>query len=280
VQFGDTATTQLTLYVFRPTLWDVPVWFDRVETQILKRDLYGVAVPSGEPIVFVPPKSATASALRRVYIPSKLPFRSTAAAMVPLPQWLLAMRVSSVTLDAAGLDAKLVEAIDGLGWPAPASGAAAATAAAPVRPCDAPLSFSKKAKLKKPDMGMAILGALLASVPEHGDSEEAPEAAAGGFCREGAATVDLASYRSLGGGTGYVIAIGDAGRTIDVQPELPLDGKRPGYAVTFNDLAISRVYPAFDKLPFPAAVLDMMRRTNPISSTSRKGDDISVSVEQ
>ncbi|WBY06662.1 hypothetical protein PIB19_14045 [Sphingomonas sp. 7/4-4] len=163
LQFGDPETTSLTVYLFRPTLADVPVWFDRVEPQILGRDVYGKATPNSDPVAFAPPGGGTtAGALRRVYVPGKRPYTATGAAMLPLGEWLVAARLSSTTLDPAALDARLLEAVTGLGWPAPAADAKPVPAAAPIQPCATPLGFSKKAKLKKPDMSTSLLGALVA----------------------------------------------------------------------------------------------------------------------
>lgn len=278
VQFGSPETTQLTLYVFRPALADVPVWFDRVETQILGRDVYGKATPGGDPVAFAPPRATEASALRRVYAPGKRPYTATGAAMLPLGEWLVAIRLSSTTLDPAALDAKLLETIDGLGWPMPAAGATPSSAAVPVQPCATALSFSNKAKLKKPDMTMALLGAALVGVAQDPKTEKIPIEGPRGLCREGASEMAHGTYRWLSGGTGYVIALGDAGRTISVDPEFPLEGGRPGYAVTLNDLSETYVFPAFDRLPAPAKVVEMVRKTNPVSSMSRGGKNMTINM--
>src|SRR5690606_24380113 len=48
-------STFVTLYLFRPALMSVPVWFDRSETQILLSEKYRSAKPSGEARAFAPP---------------------------------------------------------------------------------------------------------------------------------------------------------------------------------------------------------------------------------
>lgn len=269
VQFGSAESTQLTIYLFRPALASVPVWFDRVETQILDRDIFGHATPVSDPIAFAPPGATTASALRRVYVPEKRAFTATGAAMVPLGDWLVAARLSSTSLDPAALDARLVAALAGLGWPTPASGAAPDAIASPVQPCTTPAGFSNKAKVKKPDMGAALLGALLVSAADDPEIKKTPVEGLQGFCREGKPSAEIATYRALGDGKGYVIALGDAGRTISVYPEFVLDKGEPGYAVTFNDLATSYVYPSFDRLPEPGKAFEMVRKSRPISSSTR-----------
>ncbi|NIJ21763.1 hypothetical protein FHS95_003474 [Sphingomonas naasensis] len=269
IQFGNPESTQLTIYLFRPALASVPVWFDRAETQILDRDIFGHAAPVSDPIAFAPPGTTTASALRRVYVPEKRTFTATGAAMVPLGEWLVAARLSSTSLDPAALDAKLLEALAALGWPAPVAGAAPDAIAAPIQPCTTPAGFSAKAKVKKPDMGAALLGALLANAADDPDIKKTPVEGPQGLCREGKPGAETATYRTLGDGKGYVIALGDAGRTISVYPEFVLDKGEPGYAVTFNDLATSYVYPSFDRLPEPGKAFEMVRKSRPISSSTR-----------
>jgi hypothetical protein len=279
LQFGDPDTTSLTIYLFRPTIADVPIWFDRVETQILGRGVYGNTAPNGDAIAFAPPRGTTAAALRRVYIPGKGPYTATGAAMLPFGDWLVAARFSSTTLDAAALDAMLVQALNGLIWPAAAE-ARPAPVAAPVRPCATALAFSKKAKLKKPDMTTSLLGAMLAGMARDPKLEKTPAEGPTGFCREGTPSQEAAAYRTLSGGTGYLIALGDAGRTINVNPEFSLDKGKPGYAVIFNDLSISYVFPSFDQLPAPDKVMAMVGKTRPISSSRRGSKTLNINVQQ
>ena len=125
-------STSVTVYLFRPALMSVPVWFDRSETQILLRDVYGSAQPFAPARAFAPPQASTASGLRRIYVPGKAPYKSTGLAIMPMGDWLVAIRVSSAELAPAVLDTKLDEIIAALGWPA---GVAEARAALPVEPC-------------------------------------------------------------------------------------------------------------------------------------------------
>ncbi|MET0309761.1 MAG: hypothetical protein ABW023_13725 [Sphingomonas sp.] len=281
VQFGDPNLTHVTLYLFRPALMSVPMWFDRIETQIRHGDVFGDAVPTTDTLAFVPPKASAAAALRRVYKPGKASFSATGAAVLPLGEWLVAIRLSSSTLDPAALDAKLTEVVTGLQWPAPKAEAAETPAAAPIQACASPLAYSDKAKLKKPDMTMALIGAALVNAAQNSELKKTVEnAGPANFCREGSGEREFAAYRALPlQGDSYLIAIADAGRTISVQPALQLDEKRPGYSVTVNDLANSYIYPPFDKLPAPARVMEAIGKTRPISSTTRSGKDITINAQ-
>lgn len=265
VQYGSTATTAVTFYIFRPAMMSVPVWFDRSETQIFKRDTFAGAVPLAAALAFAPPHTTAASSLRRIYTPAQAPFKSTGLAVLPLGDWLVAIRISSVELDPAQLDTKLSEVIAGLGWP---QGAAESPAAVAVANCAAPLAYAKRAKLKKPDMTDALMGATLMGMADDKKADDGPPAI---FCREGEPTVQYGTYRAVGHNDGYVMAIGDAGRTVSVGRGFALGGGDPGYMLSFSDLDQTLVYPSFDKLPEPAVALDAVMKNRPMSSSSRGG---------
>ena len=279
VQFGDSKKTQATLYLFRPSLMSVPVWFDRVETQILLRSAYGNAVAADTPSGFAVPGGTATAALRRIYKPSNPPYSATGAAVLPLGDWLVVVRISSIDQAPAQLDATMSALIAGLGWPAMSAKTQHAPAAVPIQPCATPLRYDGKAKMKKPDMAAGLLGATLAMMaskrPE--TEEKAEDASPATFCRDGEPTKELGVYRHVPGDTqDYVIALSDAGRTISVYPDLFSDAKKPGYAVTLNTLDQSFVYPAFDRLPEPAKVLQAIDKTAPISSTARDSQTINI----
>ena len=62
----------------------VPVWFDRAQTAILQRDLYGGATPAAPAAdaVRARPGAAAASGLRQMYVPGHGKYRSTALAVI------------------------------------------------------------------------------------------------------------------------------------------------------------------------------------------------------
>ncbi len=147
----------ITVYLFRPALMSVPVWFDRSEAQILSRDVYGGAQPVGEARAFAPPSAQTASGLRRIYL-TNAEYKATGLAVMPLGEWLVAIRISARDADPVALEAKLDEAIGSLGWPKDVKSAAAAV---PVAACSTPLTYAKRARLQKPTMVDGLIGAAL-----------------------------------------------------------------------------------------------------------------------
>lgn len=283
VQFGDVNRTQATLYLFRPALMSVPLWFDRVETQVLQRDAYGHAAPTGAPSSFAAPGGTAPSALRRFYTPSKPPYAATGVAVLPLGDWLVVVRISSVEQAPAQLDATLSALIAGLGWP---SRAADAPAAVPVQPCATTLAYDRKAKMQKPDMTAGLLGSLLAMAAAtkekpDGTAEAATEETPALLCREGTGTPAMGTYRAESRSPdSYIIALGDAGRTISVHPELPLDKKqKPGFAVALATLDKTFTFPSFDRLPTPDAVMQAIARTQPVSSVDRGSKTINIRAQ-
>jgi hypothetical protein len=278
VQIGDVNTTQATLYLFRPALMSVPLWFDRVETQVLQRGAYGNAAVVDTPTGFAVPRGTATSALRRIYKPGKPPYTATGVAVLPLGDWLVVVRLSSTVLSPADLDGKLSAVIADLGWPTPLSNTPESPAAVPVQPCATPLTYDAKAKLQKPDMTAGILGSLLAMAASNSKDTDKTDSTPAVFCREGEPQSERGVYRSEPlDSTSYVIAIADAGRTIWVHPDLQLDEKKKQtFGVTLNTLDRTYVFPSFDRLPAPDKVMQALAKAQPVSSTERGSKTINI----
>jgi hypothetical protein len=274
VQYGSAEHTAVSGYMFRPAMTSVPVWFDRSEAQILARDIFAHPQPQGPVRSFAPPHASIAAGLRRTYVPGNGPFKSTAVALLPLGDRLVAVRASSVELDPAALDATVDTVLGAIDWPTQAP---AGTAATPVASCAAPLAYAAKAKLTKPDMHQTLFGALLAGAATA--KNDKPDAAPVHWCREADGGPRWGAYRAENASDGYVMALGDAGRTISVFSSFSLEQKKNvGYRLTLGQLDQTLVYPDFDKLPKPEAALEAVMKTRPVSSASRDGKDINIGV--
>lgn len=274
-QFGSTDDIAITLYIFRPAVQSVPLWFDRAETQILLRESFGGATPYTPVRAFAAAGSTVASALRRSYVPGNGSFKSTALAMVPLGEWLVAIRISAVSLDPAALETRLDAAIADIGWPGTPSVAAPAV---PIAACPAPpLAYAKRVKVMKPSMVDALLGATIAGLASAPEKREAAEPVL--WCREGAGTSLYGVYRSGEGTNSYLMPIGDAGRAIGIAAGFPMDGEKPGFTVSLYDLDKTLVYPKFNGLPHPDQALEAVRKGRPISSSARGGKEMTISME-
>lgn len=278
VQYAEGGATRVTLYIFRPSLMSVPIWFDRSETQILLRsDAFGTPVPAGPIRAFVPPHADTASGLQRVYVPGSGDYKSTGLVMIPLGEWLVAVRASSTELDPEALEARLGEVVAGIAWP---EKVAASPAAVPVAACTGVLAYDRKAKPRKPDMAQALMGAVLLGIPEDKIEKEAPAKASPPpvWCREGTPGGDYGVYRANDATNAYVLAAGDAGVTINVTPAFPLEGRKVGYMLSLGTVDRTLIYPNFDKLPSPQAAFDAIGQLKPVSSTTRGSGDLTITM--
>jgi hypothetical protein len=277
VQYAEGGPTSITLYLFHPAMMNVPVWFDRSETQILlRRDAYGKVTPAAPARAFAAPHAGTLSAMQRVYVPGSGAYKSTGLVMIPLGEWLVAVRVSSTELDAAALEGKLGEIVNGIAWP---DKIAESPAAAPVAPCAGTLAYAKKAKPKKMDMAQSLMGAIIFGAAADAAKEEkkTPEPDVP-LCREGDANAQYGVYRRPDSTNSYVIAMGDAGRTVDVGPSFALEEKDAGYSLSFGELDRRLIYPSFDKFPSPAVAVDAVMKLQPVSSVSRNGKDVTIGM--
>ena len=275
IHYSDTDTT-LTIFLFRPALANVAVWFDRSETQIALGDLFGGVSPFADIRAFAPPQGTIASAMRRIYVPGKREIKSTALAVLPLGEWLLKIWMTSNGLDPAELDAKLDEVVKAIGWPADAT---ESVAAVPLPICTGQLAYARKAKLRKPSLTDALLGATLMGVA----ADKAAKGEKGtpiDWCREGQANQQYGVYRDKGSRDAYTLPMGDAGRTISVSPGIALDGGNGGYMLTLGQLDRTLVYPSFDRLPAPDTAFQAVFKTAPVSSSARGGKDITIDAPE
>lgn len=273
-QYDDpSGDTEASLYLFRPALQSVPIWFDRAVTTLGNHDIYGGVTPLAPLGAFARPGGMVADSLRETFVPVKPTYKATALAVIPVGAWLVLIRLSGKTLEPAALDKLLTQIITGLRFADPV---AANPAAVPVAACTTTIAF-KHAKLKKPNMTDAILGATLATmtpddVEKSGGTVSPPPV----WCRDSTVGNDYAVYRQNDGSPAYVMALGDAGRTIGVSGSIAaLIDKKAGFSVTFNDLDKSLIYPSYNALPEPAQVFDMIRHQKPLSSASGKNVTIS-----
>lgn len=260
------------VFLFKPAIADVALWFDRGATTLQAHEVFRGATPvSATPIGFAAGGAPVASSLRQVYTKATGPYRSTALAVMPLGEWIVAVRMSAKSLSAEALDAALMQLIGAIRWPAGAPAAAAAPpapalAAVPVMACAAPLSF-RKAKALKPegsDMLMQLIESI--AVQNASASKPAPPAPPSRWCREGEARAKYGVYRSdQEGAAGYALALGDAGRIVWVEPSVMGQIEKTGrYSVSLADVD-GRVlaFPSFNGMPAPEQVWDLVGQGGP-----------------
>ena len=251
--------TTATIYLYRPGLVDVPLWFDRSHTAVLLNPTIKASGPANV-VRFAPPGSATQSALRVVYPVAGRAGSATGLAMIPFGEWLVKVRLTSDAMEPAALDAALLDVIGKIRWPASIAQAKVAT---PVQPCPAKLKF-RKAKPIPPDLGQAMLASVLGIAVR--DKKDAPGFVPGNladYCLEANAGPEYSVYRAAASTTNYVIAIGDSGAVAFVGPEFSLTGDKGRFGVSVTDKDSSDNYPAFSAMPSPQQVVEMIENDPP-----------------
>lgn len=264
-----------TIYIFRPAIANVGLWFDRSRTALEDRSTFKNAVPAtADPVAFAAGGSTAPSSLRQVYASPGGPFRSTALAVVPVGTWIVAIRMSAATLTARELDGRLLQAVGAIKWPT--TSGSSSLIASPTKACTTPIAF-KKAKQIQPngsDMLMSLLGGSVASKMQAEQKGSSTPVAT--WCRNGEGNTDYGVYRSDGSPAGYVLALYDAGRVVSVYPSLTGQIDKTGaYSVSVEDVdGTVSTFPSFSALPDPKQVWDLIRKGRP--SASLKGKAITL----
>lgn len=255
------------VYLFKPGLYDLPVWFDRAMTAIRSQPQYGIA---GEPVAaavaFARPGAAAKSGLRAVMPIHYGDYKSSAVALLPMDGWLVTVRMSSTAADPAEVDARLTAFVAGLRWPAEKK---PAPEAVPVVDCLKPLTFKKARRLADDMTSALVVAASLAA--------EKPEGPPPVYCRDPSSVAEYGVYRPKESKDGYVVALGDAGIGLSVYPTLNLaallseeaggGGRR--VSVTLLDRNSMGELGAFNRLPPPAQA---------VSARHGKGTYVTVST--
>lgn len=265
----------LTVFVFRPAGGGVALWFDRARTALEQNRAFGSVSPLTPESAFALPGRTTASAMRQAFAASSAAYRGTAVAIVPIGEWRVAVRVSGPA-EGASIDARLTAVLAAISWPASTD-----AAATPIGPCPEPLRFVK-ARQRKPDMMQGLMAGAVASAAAEEAAKTKDKPAEAPLCRDATPPTSMFGVYRHTGQEGYLLALGDAGRTVGIYPSLTslLVDTKPGYAVSFNDLDGSTAhFPEFDRLPRPEQVVDTVMRGTPVSRTSDGGKNITINAK-
>jgi hypothetical protein len=247
----------VSIFIFRPGIADVPLWFDRAQTTLVASEQFkNNIVALGEPVAFAAAGSSSASSLRQTYAVQRGPFRSTGVVAVPLGDWIVTVRMSSEKLAAEALDARLQQFIAAIRWPA---AGAPAPVAVRIKACTKSLSYANKAKVLASDVDDVRLSRAAATNyarQERGEITWPSQT----WCRDGEATAQFGVYRFNLNMPGYALAIGDSGRVINVMISLSvLRGEIGRYSVIFTDVdGTVSSYASFRGIPRPEQAFEMV----------------------
>lgn len=262
---ADTAT----IYLFRPGVDNLPMWFDRSHYAMTVNSQLQVAAPIGPIARVALPGSSVGSGLRMTYA-LRGDKGATGLVMVPYGDWLLAIRVTSRTKAAAEVDAALLTLISKIRWPEKRP---VERLADPVAACVTSIK-TRKAKLIQPDLAQALIGATISNIIDQKGQKGGLDAGKPPiFCRDGNPTREYAMYRSDQSTDGYILAIGDSGIAASVFPGLSLTDRKE-FAVTLSTHDLRDTYPSFDALPDPKQVFALIASRGPMSRAMRGGNNI------
>ena len=266
------------LFVYRAAPASVAVWGDRAAAGMFANPILGdVDVGAVSIMRFTPPNGAGTNSGLRIVTPTKGDLASSGLALWLHDGWLVKLRMSSKTLDAATLEARMVRFIGAVTLPAAAR---PAPAFAEIRDCAAPMKPGKKAKLVQLDMmGSIMIGGLLGVMNDE-KLEDAADAGASGapepkWCRDAGSQPQYGIYRREDGVEGYLIALGDTGTSLAIAgyDAGPLMKPSKGFLVTQSDGVTEQVYPPFDKLPTPQQALGLPGNIGPVFTAGLLGEN-------
>lgn len=265
-QYEDEAT-RVTVILFRPQQNDVGFWFDRAEIVLPLNPLLGsVAASTDQPIAFASSISPTPSALRRSYS-STGRWKATGTALIPAGRWLVKVRASSSSLDAAAIDRLIDAAIAAIRLPADAQ---ASPAARVIMPCAESIVWQQATAIVPTDSSAleASLGAVVTS------GARGTAAVTDGFgladpslCRD-ATTLEFGSvYRAPLDPKRYWIGYSDSGDVAVVGPASQSDTDVQAGLFVATPVE-SLLFPGFDSLPAPSQALAALTSGRSLASAS------------
>jgi hypothetical protein len=266
VQYGTDAEP-VTVYVYRSSHPNPALWFDRTRAAMISR-LSGVdAARPPRPITLG--GSPTANGLRQDFtLANDGPWTATSVALAQAGEWMVKVRVTSQTLDQAGVAAKMEAMLGALRFARPV------TAALPLvvpAACPAALAATGRPDAKQARVAAgSVYGAVAIVDARQGGNGLAGEPAK--WCRDdvGALSKAITLYHRIDG-TAWTALIGDAGITANAYAlDAAVGG---GGAVFFIRTGAAQLAMTYDALPsFEAGLSAVMPlisgKSQPLASIS------------
>lgn len=278
--FAANTGTMLSIYIYRPGQPEPSIWHDRAITALLYNTRMGpFDLDTLKVSTFVPSGGSAPSGIRSV-LEGAGDYRSTGTALYRAGDWLIKLRISSSRLPVEALDHELARILDGL----PALEMISPTPAYSVAPCGSAPSFSNAGRMEEDgdsrmvaavSEGLTGDGMLADVIQEVRNGEKiAPELR--NFCSIGEKTDHYAIYLPSDSDDRYVMALGDAGFGISVQPANMLDlvrkanGESVGFyrVTTASGLEVQTFLP-FTSMPTPDQAAQAAFNESPIIATTR-----------
>ena len=248
VQFG-TDEEPVTFYVYRSAFPNVALWFER--TRLAMNINVGSGQAEVQPRRFTLGDSAVPNGLREeIALPPGNRFRATAIAIAQYGEWFVKVRITSMSLDSAGVRAKMDRLLAAIRLP----GAVPAPhpMIVPGR-CDTDRAFTGR-PLTSSDLADRAQGALRLAAAEargRGGLAANPES----WCRARSAMPSpLGTLYHRRDGRGWTALVSDSGIAISAYPaDLP---DADGAATVAANPAVTSLVQIYDHLPAPEAALE------------------------
>lgn len=267
----ETRTTA-TLYVYRAGMPDASIWHDRIVKVMSMARLGAADVPRLQTSLFTPAGQEPNSGIRSVIPFAGKAYTSSGVAVFPHDDWLVVVRMSSGTATAPDLDRMLAAFVEALSLP-PAK--KPAPLAYGMTPCAQPFPDKPAARGAR-DMSGGLVASLLMQAIDTGKikTDKAKESAVPHYCSDPATMgTDYGAYRNEQEPKGYLVAVGDAGNAVSIEPDSMaalLDPKKDGqYSMMLTTVAQRLTYTPFAAMPGPAQVMEVLQSEKPVASTDR-----------
>lgn len=264
----EAAGLSVTVYIFQAQLPDAAIWFDRALETIRALPEWGVTGAARPTVArFAPPGATATTGLITGFDVAGRGQRGTALAVAALPGWLVKVRMSSTQLGGAATAERLRAFVAALRWP----NSAGATPAAPIEDCPRRLVL-KKARVIKPDLGQSLIGGLMGAM-----STNRTPVVPSIYCRDATSRIRYSVYRANASENSYILAMGDAGFALSLQPTINLEDLQRGGRTEARRWSMSLlgrtsvgVLPMFNRLPPPEQAFTVAAAGGPNISLEMK----------
>lgn len=261
----ESQDTFVTIYIYRSAVPNLTIWGDFASIAMLNNPSIGPAV-EGTLFLgrFTPPnESGSQSALHARALVKGAIANSTGLSVFGHNDWIVKVRATSKSLSEDQVTRKIGAVIASLKMEPSVTQYPEVEF---VTPCDKPMKFGKKPKLKAFDVvGQLIVGTTVTGV-RIGD--EAADSAEVDWCRDPQSTADYGIYRKNNSKSAYFIALSDGGIGAYVSNLRKAGGVGSvnGFLVKTSDGLTEKAWPIFDKKPHPALIRENFGAISPIAT--------------
>lgn len=249
VQFGQ-GNEPVTFYVYRSAFPNPVLWFER--TRLAMNTYVGSGSEQAAPRSFTLGDAAAPNGLREdIALPAGGNFRSTAVAMAQYGEWIVKVRITSASLDRAGIARKMDELLAAIRLPG------AVPAPLPLTlPALCPDENRMRGRMRPQSGDGAVLAAAaLAIAHDQARGRGGLAANPAGWCRERSAFPPRYGtiYRQRDG-RAWAALLGDSGLAVSAYPIAVADSDGAAtFAVTSAMTGLAQLY---DHMPAPEAAIE------------------------